>query len=68
MKTLSSPLSRTEATLVNTWLQSKGIETPSGWISLWKFKPGDVASMYNVQEQDVVVAARRKEAQEASHE
>jgi len=54
-----TPLSRTEATICATWLERQGEAVSSGWISLWKMKPSDIAKEYKVDLSDLLKAIRR---------
>ena len=56
---MDTPLSRTEATICATWLEGQGEAVPSGWISLWKMKPSEIAKEYKVDLPDLLKAIRR---------
>ena len=52
-------LSRTEATIAAQWLEGQGISVPSGWISLWKMLPDEVAQEYKVKLTELLKVIRR---------
>ena len=55
----NKPLSRTEATLAADYLKHKGKTLNSGWISLWKKRPSEIAQDYNTPVLSILGAIRR---------
>lgn len=54
-------LGRNEAILVAQWLKDRGITLKSGWVTVYKLRPSDIAKKYSVKMDEVVKAARRGE-------
>ncbi len=52
-------LTRTEATLVASWLEKQGKKVVSGWIDVWKLTPTQVGIAFNVSAEEVEKIARR---------
>lgn len=53
------PLGRVEATLCADYLHKKGKELPSGWITIWKKRPTEIAKDYKLSIEAILVASRR---------
>lgn len=53
------PLSQVEAKLVADYLKSISKTPSTGWVSLWKLSPSQIANLYKVSAAEVIKAARR---------
>lgn len=54
------PLKRFEAQIVAEYLREKGVDLPSGWVSVWKMTPAEVAKKYRLTEAEIIRVARRE--------
>ncbi|MCZ2079903.1 MAG: hypothetical protein LC130_33460 [Bryobacterales bacterium] len=53
-------LSRFEAQMVADYLKRKGKTLPSGWLSVYRFTPAEVAANYKITQAEVIKATRRE--------
>jgi hypothetical protein len=52
-----TPLNRTQATWVATWLEDNGASVKSGWLAVYQMTPFQIAKKYKVDISEVVSAA-----------
>lgn len=55
----NKPLSRTEATLAADYLHGLGKPLKSGWITVWKKRPTEIAQEFNTPVSGLLEAIRR---------